>query len=199
MVIFKLQYVPACLPPFGALALNKGRTFRCRAAAPQPGRPGLYEFLHPLTWRAAVGRFQLRTVRLEDLRNMSPTFVAESANVLRDRGGLSGWQKLRAKQLLAADLNSPIALKDVATDCGISVGHFNRAFRRSTGYSPHQWLIRYRIQRAKNLLQETSSSLIAIALECGFSDQSHFTRMFMRHVGETPGRWRRTWATGTAG
>lgn len=106
------------------------------------------------------------------------------------RGGLSGWQEKRATELLVADLTSPAALKDVATGCGISVGHFNRAFRNSTGQSPRQWLIGYRIQKAKRLLLETSNSLIAIAFECGFSDQSHFTRMFTRHVGQAPGRWR---------
>jgi len=114
-----------------------------------------------------------------------------TTNDLVHRGGLSGWQKKRATELLVADLTNPAALKEVATGCGISVGHFNRAFRNSTGQSPHQWLIHYRIQKAKNLLLETSASLIAIALDCGFSDQSHFTRMFTRHVGTTPGRWRR--------
>lgn len=127
-------------------------------------------------------------------RTMGHPSTLETADGLAGRGGLSGWQKNRATALLVANLSSPAALKDIATHCGISVGHFTRAFRNSTGYSPHQWLILYRIELAKNLLLETSGSLIAIAVECGFADQSHFTRMFTRHVGETPGRWRRTWA-----
>jgi AraC family transcriptional regulator len=118
--------------------------------------------------------------------NPRPTATTDPAH----RGGLSGWQEKRATELLVADLTSPAALKDVATGCGISVGHFNRGFRISTGQSPRQRLIGYRIQKAKRLLLETSNSLIAIAFECGFSDQSHFTRMFARHVGQAPGRWR---------
>lgn len=115
------------------------------------------------------------------------------------RGGLLGWQQKRATELLVADLTSPAELKDVATGCGISLGHFNRAFRNTTGQSPRQWLIRYRIQKAKRLLLETSNSLIAIAFECGFSDQSHFTRMFTRHVGQAPGRWRQMQRADDAG
>ncbi|MGK9286391.1 helix-turn-helix transcriptional regulator [Sinorhizobium meliloti] len=58
--------------------------------------------------------------------------------------------------------------------------------------TPYQWLLRERINRARTLLLETDASLSEVAISCGFSDQSHFTRVFTNVVGTTPGLWRRT-------
>jgi len=107
------------------------------------------------------------------------------------QGGLAPWQERRAKEMLAANLGGDVALRDVARDCGLSVGHFARAFRQSTGLAPHRWLVRHRVEAAKALLQNTSLSLSEVALRCGFTDQSHFTRTFTGVVGHPPGSWRR--------
>jgi AraC family transcriptional regulator len=61
----------------------------------------------------------------------------------------------------------------------------------NTGLAPHQWLVQQRIAKAKDLLTRSSQSLADIASDCGFSDQSHFTRVFLRAVGATPAEWRR--------
>ena len=79
----------------------------------------------------------------------------------------------------------------LAEECGLSPRHFARAFRQSTGVPPHRWLMRHRVQRAKELLRRQALSLADIALRCGFADQSHFTRVFSREVGFSPGQWRR--------
>ncbi|WP_408056533.1 helix-turn-helix domain-containing protein [Tardiphaga alba] len=65
------------------------------------------------------------------------------------------------------------------------------AFKKTTGLTPHQWIQSQRIERARNALANTSQPLAEIALECGFSDQSHFTRVFSKIVGSPPGNWRR--------
>jgi AraC-like DNA-binding protein len=107
------------------------------------------------------------------------------------KGGLAAWQERRAKEMLLSDLTGDIALADIAATCGLSAGHFARAFRRSTGLPPHAWLTKARVDRAMMLLRRRRQSLSEMALECGFADQSHFTRVFARHVGLTPGAWRR--------
>jgi AraC family transcriptional regulator len=72
------------------------------------------------------------------------------------------------------------------------VTHFARAFRQSIGASPHQWLLARRIDKAMSLLAGSDLTLAQIALACGFSDQSHLTRVFKVAVGTSPGRWRRS-------
>jgi AraC family transcriptional regulator len=73
----------------------------------------------------------------------------------------------------------------------LSTSYFARAFRTSTGLAPHQWLAHRRVEVAKYLLRQQRGSLREIALACGFSDQSHFTRVFTRIVGSSLGAWRR--------
>jgi len=107
------------------------------------------------------------------------------------RGGLAAWQVRRAKEILSANLDGRMPLKEVARECRLSVSHFSRAFRRTVGAAPHNWLLTYRIEVAKAKLRDSRSSLSEVALVCGFADQSHLTRVFTRIVGISPGAWRR--------
>jgi AraC family transcriptional regulator len=107
------------------------------------------------------------------------------------RGGLAPWQERRAKEMLKENLNGHISLDKIAAQCNLSAGHFSRAFRKSTGVAPHQWLQQFRVNEAKELLRSSKLSLLEIALSCGFSDQSHFTRVVTQLVGVSPGAWRR--------
>ena len=107
-------------------------------------------------------------------------------------GGLAPWQERRAKELIDANLEGGLTLNALAQSCELSRRHFTRAFRQSTGMAPHQWLQYRRIEKAKHLLEKSSASLSAIALECGFADQSHLSRAFARLSGLTPRTWRRT-------
>jgi AraC family transcriptional regulator len=108
------------------------------------------------------------------------------------RGGLAPWQERRAIEILRANIKRGVALKEVARECGISVGYFSHAFRRTLGVAPHQWLIGQRLVLSKEKLRDDGLSLSDVATECGFSDQSHLTRIFRRTVGVSPGAWRRT-------
>jgi len=107
------------------------------------------------------------------------------------RGGLAPWQLRRAKEMLLAHLEGDISLSEVAGACKLSVSHFARAFRRTTGQPPHRWLTCRRVERAKDLLQQSSEPMADIALRCGFADQASFIRAFKRVVGASPGGWRR--------
>jgi AraC family transcriptional regulator len=107
------------------------------------------------------------------------------------QGGLAPWQERRAKEILSANLGGGMPLKDVARECRLSVSHFSRAFRRTIGAAPHNWLLTHRIEVAKEKLRDHRLSLADVALACGFADQSHFTRVFTRLAGVSPGAWRR--------
>jgi AraC family transcriptional regulator len=105
-------------------------------------------------------------------------------------GGLAPWQLRLTRDTINANLEEELSLEQVARECRLSVSHFARAFTRSTGISPHRWLMQRRVDVAKDLMLSTDSSLVEISLKCGFSDQSHFTKVFAEATGETPGRWR---------
>lgn len=95
------------------------------------------------------------------------------------------------KELLRANLKEELPLNRLATECDLSVRHFARAFRQSTGAPPHRWLLKHRIDCARELLSNRALSLTDVALVCGFADQSHFTRVLTAMVGVSPGVWRR--------
>jgi AraC family transcriptional regulator len=105
-------------------------------------------------------------------------------------GGLTPWQLRLARDTINAHLDEELSLEQLAHECGLSVTHFAKAFARSTGISPHRWLMQRRVEVAKDLMLTTDSSLVEISLKCGFFDQSHLTRVFAKAAGETPGRWR---------
>jgi len=88
-------------------------------------------------------------------------------------------------------LDGELKLETLADECGLSVSHFARSFRRSFGTSAHRYLILKRIEIAKALLSETNYSLVDVAAQTGFSDQAAFTRTFSNVVGVTPAKWRR--------
>lgn len=112
--------------------------------------------------------------------------------VRRYSSGLARWQELRAKEMM--DERMDISLAELALECQLSVTHFVRGFRRATGVSPHQWLLDRRISKAKFLLVKSDHSLAQVALECGFSSQSHFSAAFKHLTKVSPGQWRRCFA-----
>jgi transcriptional regulator GlxA family with amidase domain len=76
----------------------------------------------------------------------------------------------------------------------LSVRHFARAFRVSTGFPPHCWLPEHRVDHAKGLLSTKALSLTDVAALCGFADQSHFSRVFTAIAGLSPAAWRRIYS-----
>lgn len=107
------------------------------------------------------------------------------------RGGLAPWQAKQACERLDADLGGTLSLQQVAAEFGLSVSHFSRAFRASTGLPPHQWLLRQRVEAAKQLMTVRDLSLSEIAISAGFANQSHLTKVFSALVGMSPAAWRR--------
>ena len=138
-----------------------------------------------------VSRLFMDHLTLAMAAHVAQTYGGMQPNFRPIQGGLAPWQEKRSKDMLAGDLTGATPLNEIARACGLSVSHFSRAFRRSTGFSPHAWLLNMRIEAAKAMLRRREPSLSMIALGCGFADQSHFTRVFTRRVGLSPGAWRK--------
>ena len=109
----------------------------------------------------------------------------------RNQRVLSRAHEMRAKEMLGSRLDGEVSVADVADACRLSRSYFIRAFRETTGQTPHQWLLAQRIDHARTLLAGSQLPLAEVAAACGFADQSHFTRVFAQGVGTSPGRWRR--------
>jgi len=114
------------------------------------------------------------------------------APVVCEKVALSPWQERRAKEMMASHMDRGLSIAQIATECSLSRSHFSRAFKKNTGYSPRDWFLQVRLDKAKTLLTQSSVSISRISLDCGFADQSHFTRVFTRMVGVTPFSWRRS-------
>jgi AraC family transcriptional regulator len=105
-------------------------------------------------------------------------------------GGLSGLRLRRVLSFIADNHERDLTLDDLASEAGMSTFHFVREFKRATGTTPHQHLIRFRVERAKALLSGSSLPLSEVGLRTGFSHQSHFTRQFRKLTGTTPHTFR---------
>ncbi|MCC2610576.1 AraC family transcriptional regulator [Neorhizobium petrolearium] len=109
----------------------------------------------------------------------------------RKRGSLASWQLRRATDFIAENCMRNIRLQELADLTSLSQSHFSHSFKASTGMAPHEWQMNARLDRAKELLLADDQPLTSIAAETGFSDQAHFTRVFRKHVGTTPARWKK--------
>jgi AraC family transcriptional regulator len=106
-------------------------------------------------------------------------------------GGLSPKVLRRAIERLRSDSNADVSLAALAEDAGLSRFHFCRAFKESTGLSPHAWLRQHQLEQAMNMLRNTDESVVSIAVTLGYSSQSAFAAAFRKLTGEAPSDWRR--------
>jgi AraC family transcriptional regulator len=109
------------------------------------------------------------------------------------RGGLPPRVVRRVREHIDANIEQRISVEALARLANLSVCYFVRAFKQSVGLTPHDYLIRRRVERTMDLLSGTELSLSEIALAAGFADQSHCARRFRQHVGMSPRDYR--WST----
>jgi AraC family transcriptional regulator len=119
-------------------------------------------------------------------------YTAADGSAHRFKGGLSGRKQRRVLSFIADNYESDLSLAELAGVAGMSAFHFAREFKRTTGTTPHQYLINFRVERAKSLLTESEIPLVEVSSRSGFSHQSHFTRLFRRLTGMTPQSYRLT-------
>lgn len=106
------------------------------------------------------------------------------------RGGLPPRALRRIREHIDGNIDRRISVELLASLANLSVCYFVRAFKQSVGVTPHDYLIRRRVERTMQLLSGTDMPLSQIALEAGFADQSHFSRRFRQHVGISPRHYR---------
>jgi AraC family transcriptional regulator len=106
-------------------------------------------------------------------------------------GGLAPKALLRAIERLHSDSDADVSLAALASEAGLSRFHFCRAFKESTGLSPHAWLRQHRLEQAMNMLRDTDASVVSVAAALGYASQTAFAAAFRKLTGETPSDWRR--------
>ena len=117
-------------------------------------------------------------------------YTAAGGDMRRFIGGLSGHRLRRVLAFVADNYERDLSLDDLAAEAGMSTFHFAREFKRATGTTPHQHLMKFRVEHAKALLAEGKMPLSEVGLRSGFSHQSHFTRLFRKLTGTTPQSYR---------
>ncbi len=117
-------------------------------------------------------------------------YSTSGQNVLADCASLPK-DKLRcATEYINENLEKDLTLAEIAASVGMSPYHFARAFKQITGFPPHQYLIKRRIEKAKCLLADSNLAIAEIAYRVGFASQSHFTTLFRKHTTTTPKAYR---------
>jgi AraC family transcriptional regulator len=107
------------------------------------------------------------------------------------RGGLGAARLRTLKELVHARLEAELTLVEMAQSVELSTAHFARMFRESTGETPHQFVLRQRVERAKEVLRSPNGRIIDIAVACGFKTQEHFAQVFRKICGVSPTEYRR--------
>jgi AraC-like DNA-binding protein len=104
------------------------------------------------------------------------------------------FEKFRAviQRIEAIDEVTP-TVPNLASMAGLSESHFRRSFKQCFGLAPQEFILQQRLRRAAKFLTETNRPISQIALDCGFGDQSHFSRQFGKFFGETPRSYRLYW------
>ena len=97
----------------------------------------------------------------------------------------------QAIEYINTHLSENLSLMAIAAELDVSQYYFCRLFKRSTGLTPHQYLIQQRVERAKQLLNQPQLSVAHIASKCGFANQSHLAKQFRQYTGVTPKQFRR--------
>lgn len=132
------------------------------------------------------GDLMAQALALQLLRGHTPGNPCDSL----ERMAISRARLQRALDFIEANLAADLSLEEIASAAAVSPYHFSHGFKQSTGVSPHQYVIRQRIERAKTLLRTCDEPIAQIALSVGFANQSHFTTVFKKHCGLTPKAYR---------
>jgi AraC family transcriptional regulator len=106
------------------------------------------------------------------------------------RGGLGPARLRRIRELVHARLEGDLSLDEMAQSVGLSTAHFARVFRKSTGETPHQFVLRQKLERAKAMLRAPDARVLDVAVACGFKTQQHFAQVFRDICGISPTGYR---------
>jgi AraC-like DNA-binding protein len=123
--------------------------------------------------------------------SMESDLLSDGEAMPATRTVMAPWQARCLRAYIAVHLHSRIRVADLVRVLQFSPNRFGQVFRRSFDCTPHQYIMRERVARAKNLLLVSGDTLSEIATKCGFGNQSHLSNVFRKMMGESPGKWRR--------
>ena len=116
----------------------------------------------------------------------------QAAAAAADQGGrLLAWQARKVRAYIDSHITGPVFVVDLCALIQRSEAHFSRSFKRTFGESPHDFVVRRRLELAAQYMLTTDAAMSDIALRCGFTDQAHLCKHFRQATGETPAAWRR--------
>lgn len=118
------------------------------------------------------------------------SYTDPNADTSGRQGGLPAFKLRKVIHVLESRLGEGFSLQRLAREAGMSEFHLSRTFKRATGFSPSRYFIRLRMEKARQLLRETSKSVIEVGFDVGYSSPSHFAQVFRREVGATPSEYR---------
>ena len=136
-------------------------------------------------------RAQAYVQQAVDLLRVGLKRAGYPGNESASRGTLAHWRVKRVMSYIKSNIGRNIHVVDLAGVVRLSTSHFSRAFSASFGQPPSAYVKALRVRYAQVMMLNTREPLTRIALDCGMSDQSHFTRVFRRMVGISPSAWRR--------
>jgi AraC family transcriptional regulator len=117
-------------------------------------------------------------------------YAVRHRSVQTHRGGLGSARLRRIKEFVDAKIEDELTLCEMAQAVELSTAHFSRMFRKSTGETPHQFLLRQRVERAKEMLRSADGRVMDVAVACGFKSQQHFAQVFRHVCGASPTEYR---------
>jgi len=117
-------------------------------------------------------------------------YAVRHRHVRTYRGGLSPARLRRVKEFVHAKMEDELRLRDLAQSVGLSSAHFSEMFRKLMGETPHQFVLRVRVERAKEMLRSAEMRVLDIVVACGFKTQQHFARAFRQLSGASPTEYR---------
>jgi AraC family transcriptional regulator len=106
------------------------------------------------------------------------------------QGGLSPARLRKITELVHAKIDEDLTLEEMALSVELSIAHFSQMFRKSTGESPHRFVLRLRVEHAKEMLCAAEARVLDVAVACGFKTQQHFARVFRQICGASPREYR---------
>jgi AraC family transcriptional regulator len=136
------------------------------------------------------GRVFLDSIEQALARALVLGYAVRDYSVRVYRGGLSPAKLRKIKELVQEKIEEDLSLEEMARAVGLSAAHFSQVFRNTTGQTPHQCLLSYRVQRAKEMLRSAEMRVLDVAIACGFKTQQHFARVFRVMCGASPTEYR---------
>ena len=128
---------------------------------------------------------------------LADAFISASCDPRENVFGIPPLRLARVVERIRRNLDKPLEVGELSGLAEMSQSHFSKLFKHSTDLTPHQFILRERINRSKELLRQGKTKIVDIALEVGFQSQAHFTTVFRSLVGMTPRQFQRSSCYGT--